>query len=122
MSRLGLVSFVWGDGEHAFRLPFDGLVELQEKLGASPFDVHRRLSAGVPMASDAREVLRIGLVYGGLAPPEAVRLVKRWADERPAIESLLPALTVLGAALFGVADEAPGKSEGTEPPPPPTVD
>lgn len=124
MSRNGSVSFDWGDGEHDFRLALGELRELQEKSGVSPFAISDRLRDGHPMVDDAREVLRLGLIGGGLKPIEALALVRRHVDERPLSEGTLPASLVLSAALFGVADEEPGKSEAEtgEPPAPPTVD
>lgn len=123
MSRNGSVSFVWGDDEHEFRLGLGELRELQEKTGVSPFALCERLREGRPLVDDMREVLRLGLIGGGLKPPEALALVRFYADERPLVGAVGPALVVLCAALYGVADEAPGKStaETGEPPAPPTA-
>lgn len=112
MSRDASISCDWADGEHRFRLAIGGLRELQEKLGCSPFRVFERLRAGEPMVDDAREVLRIGLIGGGMEPVPALDLVRRYADERPLAEGRTTAVLVLGAALFGVPDEQPGKPEG----------
>ncbi len=121
MSRDGSVTFVWGDGSHRFRLAIGDLIGLEEKLAVSPFMVLARLRAGVPMIRDAREVLRFGLIGGGVTPIEADRLILRWCDERPPAESLTPSIAVLMAALHGVAEDDPGKSPeagaGQAPPP-----
>lgn len=122
MSRDASISLDFGDGEHRFRLAIGQLRELQEKLAASPGAVLKRLIAYEPMADDAREVLRIGLVGGGMPPADALSLVRRYVDARPLIEPLPIAVKVLQAALFGVPDEKPGKSSGDAGPetPPPT--
>lgn len=112
MSRDASINLDFGDGEHCFRLPIGQLRELQEKAAASPFAVLARMVAWMPMVDDAREVLRLGLVGGGLTPPEALTLVRRYADERPLAESVPTATLVLQAALMGVADEPPGKPSG----------
>lgn len=114
MSRDASVTLAFGDGEHRFRLPIGGLRELQEKTGVGPLRLLMRLRAGDWLVDDAREVLRIGLIHGGLAPVEAGRLVARYADERPAAESVTPAQLVLAAALFGVEDEPVGKTMPAE--------
>lgn len=113
MSRDGSISFVWGDGRHRFRLALGQLRELQEKCGASPFEVHRRVAGVAAMVDDAREVLRLGLIGSGdVTPPAALVLVERYVDARPLAESLGPAAAVLGAALYGVPDEPPEKPDG----------
>lgn len=112
MSRDATVTIDFADGEHRFRLAIGALRELQEKLAASPFTVFERLRAGRPMVDDAREVLRLGLIGGGLTPADALRLVRTYVEERPLGEAIVPAVAVLAAALFGVADEEPGKSSG----------
>lgn len=126
MSRDGSISFVWGDKRHRFRLALGGLRELQETCGASPFEIHRRLATFTAMADDAREVLRLGLIGGGdVTPPAALKLVESYVDARPLSESLGPAAVVLGAALYGVPDEPPGKPDGAAEAPrssPPTDD
>lgn len=115
MTRDASIAFDWADGEHRFRLALGQLRELQEKTGASPFEIFERLSARRPMVDDLREVLRLGLTGGGLAPVEALRLVRTHVDERPLAEAIVPALTVLAAALFGPAEDEPGKSPGAAP-------
>ncbi len=112
MSRNGSIDLDWGDDTHRFRLAIGELRDLQEKCGASPFTVLGRVMSVEPMIDDLREVLRLGLIGGGLAPPQALVLVRRWVDERPLVESILPARAVLAAALYGVEDEPPGKAAG----------
>jgi len=122
VSRSATVDLAFGDDEHRFRLAIGQLEELQEKTGVSPFTLLARLVAMQPMVRDAREVIRIGLIGGGMAPAAALALTRRYADERPMAESIPAATTILSAALFGVADEEPGKDAeatpaGATPPP-----
>ncbi|MDF2809504.1 MAG: hypothetical protein K0S56_535 [Microvirga sp.] len=115
MSRDASISFDFGDGEHAFRLAIGGLRELQEKTGVGPMRLFHRLMDGSWMVDDAREVLRIGLIGGGMKPAEAIGLVRRYVDERPMIEAQAPAMLVLGAALHGTEQETqPGKEEAPD--------
>ena len=112
MSRDASTSGVFGDGEHAFRMGIGELRELQEKTGVSPFAVLARLTAYMPMVDDAPDIIRIGLVGGGMAPVDAVRLTDRYARQRPPAESIPLATAILKAGLLGVPDEKPGKSAG----------
>lgn len=115
MSRDASISFDFGDGEHKFRLAIGQLRELQEKTGVGPMRLFQRLIDGSWMVDDAREVLRIGLVGGGMRPAEALGLVRRYVDERPLAESQAPAMLVLGAALHGTEqEEQPGKEEAPD--------
>lgn len=115
MSRDASISFEWADGEHTFRLPIGQLRELQEKTGVGPLRLFQRLMEGSWMVDDAREIMRLGLIGGGMKPDEALRLVKRYVDARPLMEAQSPAMLVLGAALHGTEQEPqPGKEEAPE--------
>ncbi len=123
MSRDASTSAVFGDDEHTFRMALGELRELQEKTGVSPFAVLARLVAYMPMVDDAPEIIRLGLVGGGMVPVDAVRLTERYARQRPPAESIPLATAILKAGLLGVPDEKPGKSAGeaaAETPPPTT--
>lgn len=110
MSRAGDVALAWGDGEYMFRLAYGDLRQLQEKTGVGPQVLWKRLVDGSWLIEDARNVLFFGLVGGGMAPPAATALVKAWCEQRPPAESILPAVTVLAAALFGAPEEPVGKA------------
>ena len=58
---------------------------------------------------DLRETIRLGLIGGGMDPLDALVLVKRYVDDRPLMENVLPAWRILSAALMGPEDDAPGK-------------
>jgi hypothetical protein len=117
----GSVRLEWGDGEHAFRLAIGQLRELQESvnrprvaMGApaiGPRTLLRLLSAGDAWPDEVAEVLRLGLVGGGMKPVEAARLVRLYVNppERPVLESAPVAQVVLMAALVGVRDDPVGK-------------
>jgi hypothetical protein len=114
LSRDGSISFVWGDGEHRFRLAIGQLRELQEKTNTGPAEVLRRVSSGLWRVDDVRETVRLGLIGGGMAPGEAYKLVQRYVDERPLRESVQPAQAILLAALVGAPDEPVGKAAAAE--------
>jgi Phage tail tube protein, GTA-gp10 len=113
MAAHGTIDLIWGDGEHPFRLGIGQLRELQEKTGCGPLELFRRLGQGHWRVDDVRETLRIGLIGGGMKPPDALRLVRRYVDERPLTESVLPAQAVLMVALYGEQEDKkqPGETD-----------
>jgi hypothetical protein len=112
MSRDGSISFVYGDGEHRFRLAIGGLRELEEKCKAGCQEIFLRIAHGRWRIDDLRETIRLGLIGGGMPPAEAHILMTRYFDppERPKLEAVEPAMRILQAALVGVEDEPMGKA------------
>lgn len=110
MSRNGDITLEWADGDHLFRLGLGELRELQEKTGHGPAMLARRIVSSEFFVDDVREVLRLGLIGGGAEPRDALRLIGRYCDERPLLESTEPALRILQAALLGPEDDTPGKA------------
>jgi len=108
-SRNASVTFEWAGEERCFRLPIGMLRELQEKTGAGPFELMRRIQFDQWRVDDLRETIRCGLIGGGMTPNEAGRLVKTYVDDRPLAEARNPAIVILGAAIYGVDDEPLGK-------------
>ncbi|NNM75059.1 gene transfer agent family protein [Enterovirga aerilata] len=100
------ITLAWGDGTYRFHLAIPQLKELQEKCASGPAEVLQRLVTGRARVEDAQETVRLGLVGGGTAPPEAVRLCSLYVDARPLVESIGVATLVLGAALMGHDPEA----------------
>lgn len=133
MSRDASLEVDFGDGTYRFRLGYRELMELQEKCDAGPTWILQRLAA--PNAEnrgwrveDIANIIRLGLIGGGMAPTDALRFVRTYVEGRPLIESLLPAQTILSVALVGAPDEekksaekatpsttSPGASGGSEP-------
>jgi hypothetical protein len=111
MSSNASITLAWADGEYLFRLPIGQLRELQEKCDAGPMVIYRRLSNGEWKVDDVRETLRLGLIGGGMKPVEALLLVKRYVDDRPWAENVLPATAVILAAVLGAPDDKVGKTE-----------
>lgn len=127
--RHGAIELDWADGTHTFRLALEQIEELEEKRDASLFTLALRLSPSVREAKvrDISEVLRLGLIGGGMKPVEALALVRRYVDERPLDESRDVAYAIAMAGLarvhpgeLGVDDsgeaEAAGPSGSTSPP------
>jgi hypothetical protein len=114
MSRDASVTLEWGDGDYVFRLGQGELMELQQKTDSGPMWVLNRMMAPTPenrgwRIEDIREVIRLGLIGGGLEPVKALRLVRVYVEARPPMENLLFAQSILAAGIMGVPDELPQK-------------
>ena len=104
----------FGDNEYTFALTWAGADEWEKKTGRSLFYTFNvMVSAQTGFVEDVKEIIRIGLIGGGLQPSEAFSLVKRYVEQRPLSESMPVALMAMEAFLFGSADEKePVKDNG----------
>lgn len=112
----GKIRIAWADDEHEFRLGLGELRELQDKTGAGPLELHRRIGTGVWRVDDLRETIRLGLIGGGKTPPDALKLVARYVDARPLAESVGPAARILFAAIMGPENDPLGKMMAADDP------
>ncbi|WP_244595660.1 gene transfer agent family protein [Bosea lathyri] len=101
----------WADGSHRFCLPLAQLEELQTQCDAGPIVISNRLESGEWRVSDIYQTLRLGLIGGGMAPVDALRLCKAYVLDRPWLENVRPAHAVIQAVLIGKLDEPVGKSQ-----------
>lgn len=99
----------WPGGEHPMKLALAELEGLQGKTDAGPEFLLNKLRLGQWSASDLFEVIRWGLIGGGMDHIEAEKLMKRVFDQHPLGLFKLAALTVLAHALYGPADDAVGE-------------
>jgi hypothetical protein len=114
-TRTARIEIDWADGTHAFRLAFRELIELDEKRQCGPFELLNRIQSGTWRAEDVREVIRIGLIGGGMEPGKALAMVRRYVEEVPDWHSnSIIASAILMAALAGNEVEDPGKSEAVD--------
>lgn len=110
MPANGQIELTWGDGDHVFNIAKIGqALELEEKCGAGIGTIITRLRAGTFFINDFRETIRLGLIGGGMEPPKAMQLVRRYVDARPWAESVLPAQAILTVAMVGVPGDDVGK-------------
>lgn len=105
------VTFDWADGTHTFRLAWGQLAELQEKCDAGPYVVLQRLHSGAWRVEDITNVIRLGLIGGGMEASPALKLARHYVEERPPMENLIPAQVILSAALMGAPDEPAGEDD-----------
>lgn len=117
MASIGSVTLIWGDEEHTFDLqPNRWMRELQTKTNMGPFELLKRLRAGTWLIDDVRHVIRIGLLGGGKTDIEANKLMAVQFDNRPIMDNLPVAITILAAGLFGGAEPTKkAEAEAAEP-------
>ncbi|MCI9865811.1 gene transfer agent family protein [Rhizobium skierniewicense] len=111
MMRDGRIEFDWADGTYSFRLAWGQLSELQEKCDAGPYIVLNRLHNGSWRIEDITNIVRLGLIGGGLQPSAALKLVRAYVEDRPPMENLIPAQVILSAALMGAPEENVGEGD-----------
>lgn len=111
MSRDAKITLTWADGDYTFRLGWGELAELQEKTDAGPYVVLNRLHTHHWRIEDLSNVIRLGLVGGGLEPVKALKLVRTYVEARPPMESHPYAVAVLSAGLIGAEDEPLGEAD-----------
>ncbi|BCH54685.1 gene transfer agent family protein [Agrobacterium vitis] len=111
MSRDAQITIPWADGDHTFRLGWGELELLQEACDAGPYVILSRLYGDNWRIGDISNTIRLGLVGGGMAPTDALHLVRTWVEKRPPLENILFAQTILSAGIVGVPDETPGEQD-----------
>lgn len=112
----GLITRDFADGTYSFRLAYGQWLELQEAVGAGPFELYVNLLQRRWRIQNIREILRIGLIGGGVDPAAALRLVKRYVEDRPPMENVQLAIEIVAASLElpkGV-DAPAGEAEAAE--------
>ncbi len=105
MSRDASVTLDWADGSYHFRLAWGELAKLQEACDAGPFVILDRLNSGACRVEDISNVIRLGLIGGGMEPVPALKKVRDYVEGRPPAESRLTAYAVLSAGCYGAPEE-----------------
>ncbi len=105
--RDSFVRTEWCGEERTFHLKLGPLRAVQEATGYGPQHLYRRLSQGEWMVDEVREILRQGLIGGGMNIAEVDRLLRINFDPHPVMQHLVFAEAVMTAVLVGVANEPP---------------
>lgn len=93
----------FGDGERAFALPPELIMELERKTGAGIGLLCRRVFDRSFALADLTETIRLALIGGGASPMEAAALVATYAAGRPISETFPLAAAILETVFFGSA-------------------
>lgn len=108
----------WPGGEHAFRLGLGELRIIQQRTDCGPEYILKKIEHGLWTVDELREVLRNGLIGGGMAPVDALKAVDKAFEDTPMIEFKIPAMTLMAASLFGPEDDPVGEDLAVNPTPP----
>ena len=118
MTRSAKIELEWAGGDYVFRLPIGQLIELQDACDAGPEWIWNALHDGSYRFEYIRETIRLGLIGGGMDPIPALKLVKRYVDDRPLAENKHTAALIMGAVVVGIeGDPLPkpgGEAEAAE--------
>lgn len=103
------LTLVWPGGEHQFSLRLGELEAVQDKCDAGPEFILNRIRLGNWKTTDLFEVIRFGLVGGGMKPGEALKITRSAFERNGTAEFKLTAMTILFHALYGTEDDPPGE-------------
>lgn len=112
MSRDGSIILHWGGEDRLFHVTIKMMEKIQESRDTGPYALLDRLLTGRWLVQDIREVLRWGLVGGGMEVGDVSKLLKLYFEDMPpAGINLVTAQRVLGAGLLGAPEEEVGKND-----------
>jgi len=109
MSRDGSCEVTFNGQPTMFKLAWRELMKIQEACDAGPYVVLDRLVSGRWKLQDISEVIKWGLIGGGMEQGQALKLVQTEVETRPPLENLVIAQKVLGAGVVGSSEEEVGK-------------
>lgn len=107
----------WPGGEHAFRLGLSDLETIQQRTDCGPEHLLNKIKFGQWLAAELYEVIRCGLIGGGMPHVEAKKAVSKAFDIHPLISFKVPAMEILSVSLFGPEDDPVGEPSPVEPTP-----
>lgn len=99
----------FADGTYEFCMNYGAIRMLQEARDMGPLYIYTEMERGMWRVEDVREVIRCGLIGGGMAPVKANKLVTLYVEGRPIMENVALAMRVLGAGLIGAPEENVGE-------------
>lgn len=92
----------FGDAEHSFCLTDPMIAELERLADTGIGVVFNRLMSNTFHHADLHQIIRLGLIGGGMNPEQALRLVETYGKDRPITEVLPLALDIISARWLGV--------------------
>lgn len=97
------VTQFFGDRECAFALTDPMLTELEAKTDTGIGALYQRVVGMQFRSEDLPQIIRLGLIGGGMNPEQAHRMTETYARNRPFDEILPLALDILDARWIGTA-------------------
>lgn len=112
------VTIQWAGGENQFDLMIEQIRGLQQVTDKGPEQLFNALRLGTWLADDVIQIIRWGLIGGGVEPSEATRMAMNVFELHSLLEIKVTALEVMTHAMIGdladEVDEAPGKPESPQ--------
>ena len=96
----------FGDGDYLFRLPLKWLAELEAKCDAGIGTIYARVLTFQHTSKDVVEIIRCGLIGGGMDPSKARRLIETYIDGFPLEEAHQLAIDVVVGCVHGYSSDA----------------
>lgn len=113
MSADGSVELPFGDGVHNFRLAIGQWREMEELRKLGPRRLYDRVRNGDWFVDDLYHTIRLGLIGGGMASPNAMQLTERYFGDWLKAKGLLSAeglaRAIMVASLVGMETDQVGK-------------
>lgn len=105
MSRDASHTADFGDDTYRFRLGWGEWAKLQEACDIGPYALLDRLASGRWRVEDIREVIRYGLIGGGMEPGKALKMIREYVEARPPMECWQLAVDIATAGVIGAPEE-----------------
>src|SRR5690606_28090241 len=99
----------FGDGEKNFTLTPEVITELERKTGHGIGALYARFMASQFHFADITEIIRLGLIGGGMSPANAQTLIDAYAKPRPIMETYPLAFDILEARWSGTPQVEAGQ-------------
>lgn len=94
----------FGDKEHPFALTDPMVAELERLTGKGIVALYLAVASSQMNLCDLVEIIRLGLIGGGMDPQDALRLVETYARNRP-LDQIFPlAFEIIDARYSGKAE------------------
>ncbi|MEX5600698.1 gene transfer agent family protein [Pseudophaeobacter sp. C1-32P7] len=95
----------WAGKERSFRLPFGGVMDLEQAAGDNIGRIFARVVGSQFSAKDVYHTIRLALIGGGATVTQAKVLMTDHFDARPYLENASVAAEILCALMTGVEEE-----------------
>ncbi|QCL92895.1 gene transfer agent family protein [Agrobacterium tumefaciens] len=109
-----LIDADFADGTYKFALTWPLATEWEKTTDRSLYGtLINIMRTGIAQLHDTRELVRLGLIGGGMSPSDALRMVRTYVEERPAAENFSLVVKIVDAFFHGkgvpdaAADDAP---------------
>lgn len=109
------VSIEWAGELRAFDLPLGKVMDIEEACGKTGIGtVFSRVASGSYFANDLYQIIRAGLIGGGMAVVEVDRILQARFITAPLIETQSVCVEIMSALVVGIVPEET-KSDGGAP-------